>query len=78
MIEWLYFKVAPDFAGGHLPANRELVGLYVGYPEEMRCHIFRYPATTTIHMDLMYASYTTYEECKAGPAYKGQTSEESH
>lgn len=70
-MEWLYFKTTPDFKGGHLPANRELVGLYIGHPEEMRCHIWRYPLNTTVHFDLMCASYTTYEECKAAPPYEG-------
>ena len=71
MNDWQYFKVRPDFNGGHLPANRELVGCYIGYPEENRHEIYRYPTSTTISFSLMTHSYNTYEQARDEPPYEG-------
>ncbi len=71
MSEWQYFKVNPDFNVGHLPANRELMGFYIGYPKEMQYNIYRYPISTTIAFSLMLHSYGTYQEARDNPAYEG-------
>jgi hypothetical protein len=70
--EYRYFKVHPDAVVGHLPANKELMGVRVGYPEAEQYNIYRYPATTTIFFGLMMASHNTYQAARDGAYYEGQ------
>lgn len=72
MTEYRYFKVHPDFKG-HLPANRELVGLRTGFPFRDQYDVYRYPVGTTIHISLMMNSHNTYEEARDGTYYDGAT-----